>query len=507
MPHVDPEPAPEPAAPEPANPLDPESPNAASAFTSPYNLETFKPSATDVASTAPIDTPQATEAPSPTGAPSPTDVPSPSEAPTPTDAPSPTQAPSATGVPSQTDVPSPSEAPTPTDAPSPTQAPSATGVPSPTDVPSPSEAPTPTDAPSPTQAPSATEAPSPTGDPSATEDPQPTDATAATDGVQATNVPAATDGTDPPDLICSSNPQNRLARRCPASDAAKDADSGGAGDEPIVSQPEGSSYDDIAAGLTNRALNGLNDAIRTNAADKQRADYSDAYIRDPLKPGQNVGGLLQTDTTHLISPNLANAFADRDIMISTKVQFIRTQIRTDPGEVGTNAWSAGDETPTVCDAAFSTDGKVVIAVDSQRGNDVLQDTDKRKLWWSEFIFQQMQGFVGTSNGFKNLQWFVRNKVSSGQTLQTVHQVFPTLKIPWGQKLVLRSSDTGDLGTAFDAMSRTVNVKGVNWLLADHHNAFGNKMIKTIVIIPNGATAVDVDTGKDIASVDIFLELG
>ena len=45
----------------------------------------------------------------------------------------------------------------------------------------------------------------------------------------------------------------------------------------------------------------------------------------------------------------------------------------------------------------------------------------------------------------------------------------------GQKLVLRDTDTDrTLIDAFYAMSYTVNVKGVNWMLADHHNALGNK---------------------------------
>lgn len=62
---------------------------------------------------------------------------------------------------------------------------------------------------------------------------------------------------------------------------------------------------------------------------------------------------------------------------------------------------------------------------------------------------------------KNLQWFVRNKVANGNMLETVQRVHKKLNIPGRQVVVLRSSDTRDLQTTFDAMSRTVNVKAVN----------------------------------------------
>jgi hypothetical protein len=425
VPHVDPEPDPEPAAPEPVDPLAPESPNVATAITGPYNLETVVPKASTVPN-----------------------------------------APSATNVAS----------PAPTDAPSATKAPSPTGAPSPTNV------------------------------PSATEDPEPTGPTVATDGVPATDVPATTDGPETPDLVCLSNPQRRLARRCAAADEAKDQDSGGDNDEPIGDPSLSSTYSLI--GTPDNARNALQDAINNKSPDKVGASFNELYVQD-IDVAKTAAVLKEDDGDNsLVSSKLADSFSDPDVNISPTTKFVRTRIRSqndaNPREEWDETVSAGPP-PEICDAAFSTDGTVAVAINSQAGNDLALESNALKLRWSELMVQQMQG---GPNPLSRLLLVVRNRVSNPGTLQTVQEAYANLDITVdsGQKLVLRDTDTDQaLIDAFDAMSSTVNVKGVNWMLDDHHTAFGNKKIKTMVIIPNGDEAAS-EVGL-LPSVDIFLQLG
>ena len=65
------------------------------------------------------------------------------------------------------------------------------------------------------------------------------------------------------------------------------------------------------------------------------------------------------------------------------------------------------------------------------------------------------------------------------------QAYDNMNLPRGTKAVFHASAPAGSQelAAFNALSRTDNVKGVNWLLADHHTEFGNKRIQTIYSSP------------------------
>jgi hypothetical protein len=107
------------------------------------------------------------------------------------------------------------------------------------------------------------------------------------------------------------------------------------------------------------------------------------------------------------------------------------------------------------------------------------DPDPGALTWSDLSFQRMSDKVGAGN-VENLKWVIRSNIDNTETVATLDLAYKNLNIK-GDKAIFRATGGPAAETqAFNAISRTVNVKGVNWVLADHHQAFGDKTIQKII---------------------------
>lgn len=236
-------------------------------------------------------------------------------------------------------------------------------------------------------------------------------------------------------------------------------------------------------GLQGPAAQALQNAIAQGRQDYAGPSWTEHYT-------QTSRGQMNLPSS-IYSGILSPQFANSEIGLSSTTSFVMTSMK-----------SKGSQSKApVNEALFSKDGKVVIASWSMKSNDINQGSDK--LTWSELIFQQMKGFSEDKTApydIKNLKFIVRYQIANKDTTDAMEAAYQANGLNWagGQKGKFRKDAAN--GTpekqAYLSLSNTDNVKGVNWLLADHHNEMGNKQIVAIHTFP-----------KEPDETNMFLELG
>jgi hypothetical protein len=364
--------------------------------------------------------------------------------------------------------------------------PSATGAaasayPSATDSPATMD-PSATDSPA-TMDPSATDSPA-TMDPSATDTPASAYPSAtdspATVYSYATGDPPATTATaasgNNPKTVASAHPSARPGGEDggPSGDSGPNA--GGFGSDPAPvppPKPDWTGYDDLNNRATpDKARDALEAAIKGNLKDKEAPSFTQRYdLSDQKKKDTSPRALYS---------NAAEYF--RDFQLSTQDQYIQGFVRNQGPQGRVN------RSPAINEAAFSPDGKVVIAAYSDTDNDTLPPAHRTR--WSEFVFQQMKQYAETKTApydIKKLQFLVRVNVGHPETVNTIKKAFPPNGLKFGKdRGVFRASaKTKPEADAFNAILRTENVRGVNWMLGDHHTELGDKRIKALHIYTDG----------------------
>jgi hypothetical protein len=320
--------------------------------------------------------------------------------------------------------------------------------------------------------PSATGAPA-SAYPSATDSP-------ATMYSYATGDPPATTATaasgNNPKTVASAHPSARPGGEDggPSGDCGSNA--GGFGSDPVPvppPKPDWTGYDDLNNRATpDKARDALEAAIKGNLKDKEAPSFTQRYdLSDQKKKDTSPRALYS---------NAAEYF--RDLQLSTQDQYIQTFVRNQGPQGRVN------RSPAINEAAFSPDGKVVIAAYSDTDNDTLPPAHRTR--WSEFVFQQMKQYAETKTApynIKNLQFLVRVNVGHPETVNTIKEAFHRNKLNFGKdKGVFHASATAKTeADAFNAILRTENVRGVNWMLGDHHTELGDKRIKALHIYTDG----------------------
>jgi hypothetical protein len=112
------------------------------------------------------------------------------------------------------------------------------------------------------------------------------------------------------------------------------------------------------------------------------------------------------------------------------------------------------------------------------------------LTWSELAFQRYHELAGSD--VNKLESVVRKNVANPGTLNTIRKAYMNMGKVFGEgttgdKVVFNANaPVGSAeGEAFAALMRTDNVRGVNWMLGDHHRALGDKRITSITVWPSG----------------------
>jgi hypothetical protein len=230
-------------------------------------------------------------------------------------------------------------------------------------------------------------------------------------------------------------------------------------------------YDDIKANKPDTARDALNTAIQNKLPDKVAVDFETAY----------TDGRKSVSTFNkLFSSKITDKQEEDDFFISIAgTSFQKTELK-----------NTGPPTDRAINQVFNTlsisgDGKVMIADYSMADKD-----NTKTLRWSEIAFQRRKAYPAGTDMTK-LESIVRIEVNNAGTLNTARQAFSELGKTFAdgeEKLILHANAAAGSAekAAFDAMLRTDNVRGVNWMLGDHHQAFGDKQITTLTIWPDNS---------------------
>jgi hypothetical protein len=231
-------------------------------------------------------------------------------------------------------------------------------------------------------------------------------------------------------------------------------------------------YDDLNNLATpDKARDALEVAIKRKIADKEASPFTHRYdLSDKKEKDTSPKALYNSAAEHF-----------SDFHLSAQDQYIQRFVRNKGPQGRLN------RSPVINEAAFSRDGKVVIAAYSDTDKDAVAPADRTR--WSEFVFQQMKQYAEDKTApydIKNLQFLVRVNVGNPGTIATIKKAFLLNGLSFEKdRGVFRASARSGTAeaTAFDAILRTENVKGVNWMLGDHHTELGDKRIKALYIYP------------------------
>ncbi|KIW32593.1 uncharacterized protein PV07_04123 [Cladophialophora immunda] len=157
-----------------------------------------------------------------------------------------------------------------------------------------------------------------------------------------------------------------------------------------------------------------------------------------------------------------------------KLKFVRTTVKAKGAEINISG--------------VSSDHKTMVAFYSNARADATA-VDEGRLTWSELVFQRYSELAGPD--VNKLESVVRCSVSNPGTINTLKKAFQDMGKPYetdGEKIIFHANAPAGSAEqqAFDAILRTDNVRGVNWMLADHHNAFGKKQIISVTVWPDEA---------------------
>ena len=282
----------------------------------------------------------------------------------------------------------------------------------------------------------------------------------------------------------------------------------------------------------NKAVTALNEAIRTNKPDVQSPSF-DVQIEDaefsgqkfpkykrskPIPapdPGQQVG--FNRDPADFLNIK-AERLQDPDVNLPTVVDkatggedlgakwaTVRFSSSKGPGTRLDNSFN------TVADVSANQDGSAIVVSDTNASkdfNNALTDAvpDVNKKSPSSELIAQAAGLVRDPNTASALRVIVRKSVINKGATNTLKQAYESLGLSLDEdtKGVFRASAAKDTpeGKAFDALMQVKNTEVTNFLLADHHQLFGDKVIQEIVSFLNS----DFDGGS-LKHADIFFILG
>ncbi|EAW11070.1 uncharacterized protein ACLA_067060 [Aspergillus clavatus NRRL 1] len=151
-----------------------------------------------------------------------------------------------------------------------------------------------------------------------------------------------------------------------------------------------------------------------------------------------------------------------------------------------------DETAVTNDCAFDHQNGVIVALRNFAQNDhwPTKPKDPHRLPFSELTFQSLKDSaprkIGKPSTYdpKNLKLVIRRDVQNEGTRAIVAQAHSDNGIPMTQRGVFElDSKDPKISESFRALSGADNVKGVYYMLKDHHQEIGDKTIKKIYTYP------------------------
>lgn len=140
---------------------------------------------------------------------------------------------------------------------------------------------------------------------------------------------------------------------------------------------------------------------------------------------------------------------------------------------------ANDLTPIIQDTTFAGDGSFIGALESFRVKDPLRG-GPNEIVWSERVFHIYSAIMANVvNGLNSVaQCSIANTATELTIESALTKTGQTTNSP-SEIVTFRRNADGEEALAFEAISRSDNVNGVLWLLADHFTSMGRKDITAI----------------------------
>lgn len=217
-------------------------------------------------------------------------------------------------------------------------------------------------------------------------------------------------------------------------------------------------------------------AIKNNDKDQKLPPLTDHYAED-----KSTGQTLHSEE----DKDLLDPLAKAGISDTTKVKYSSSIVKSKDAPRDAGLVAKGK--------FYDQDGIIIgeerfASNDINKGGDVMRPSD---ILWSQYSAfashysprtKQIQR--GMTDDVNKLKAFVGRDIQSRSAVETINTAHTKTNQDVKQPGVFRRSDTSDGGKeAFKALLGTDSLSSVNYMLKDHHDAVGNKVITEIHTYP------------------------
>jgi len=227
---------------------------------------------------------------------------------------------------------------------------------------------------------------------------------------------------------------------------------------------------DGTADATKRPLKGFADRNTGTYA-----DINDGYSSPIDREQKNLNDLKSAyEAVKAIDPTAG---------FTTTTKYDRVTIRSLVDERSSNIVNEG---------GYNREKGAIVALWNFQENDLWPRSDPHRLTWSELTWQTWKKVSGPQRGdlvdrASGLKYIFRRDVQNEGTSSVVQKAHETNGLSMDGRGEFEVDNTNKAKSdAFYALLGTDNVKGVAFMLKDHHNELGGKVIKKIITIPKGS---------------------
>lgn len=135
----------------------------------------------------------------------------------------------------------------------------------------------------------------------------------------------------------------------------------------------------------------------------------------------------------------------------------------------------------VQEGAYNPELKLMFNIEAFRSRDKYKNEESTRLPISELRWQSwVKASTDQGTDPKDLQYFILHNITGENGKAITNRIFEQKGISDGQRKIVEINPT-DADDYWTAMIGTDNIKGLLYMLADHHNVLGDKKVQRIVL--------------------------